>query len=87
VHSKYGEMKGQFHYMVLMHKRYKNIPDERSKWYMDLIRRGKKVYVDERTTVQLFKPRYADHLRFPTVYSTPHDHCFEVTPPDYQGNR
>jgi hypothetical protein len=87
VHSKYGEMKGQFHYMVLMHKKYRNIPDERSKWYMDLIRRGKKVYVDERTIVHPFKPRYADHLRFPTVYSSPHDHCFEVTPPDYDQNQ
>lgn len=81
--GKYGEIRGQYHYMILKHKHYQVKQDNRSKWYFDLTRKGKRIYVDERTTVKPFKPRYADHLRYPTVYSTPHEHCFEVTPPDF----
>jgi len=65
----------------MIHKNYRTIYDRRTKWYMDLIRKGRKVYVDERTIIKPFHPRYTDHLRFPTVYDTPHEHCFEVTPP------
>ena len=81
--GKYGEIKGQYHYMILKHKKYQVKLDNRSKWYFDLIRRGKRIYVDERTIVKPFKPRYADHLAHPTVYYSPHEHCFEVTPPDF----
>jgi len=81
--GKYGEIRGQYHYMILKHKKYQVRQDNRSKWYFDLVRKGKRIYVDERTTVKPFKPRYADHLRYPTVYYTPHEYCFEVTPPDF----
>lgn len=79
--GKYGEIKGQFHWITMIHKNYRTIYDRRTKWYMDLIRKGKKVYVDERTIIKPFHPRYTDHLQFPTVYETPHEHCFEVAPP------
>lgn len=79
--GKYGEIKGQFHWITMIHKNYRTIYDRRTKWYMDLIRKGRKVYVDERTIIKPFHPRYTDHLRFPTVYDTPHEHCFEVAPP------
>lgn len=81
--GKYGEIRGQYHYMILKHKKYQVKQDNRSKWYFDLIRKGKRIYVDERTIVKPFKPRYADHLRYPVVHYTPHEHCFEVTPPDF----
>lgn len=81
--GKYGEIAGQFHWITMIHKNYRTIYDRRTKWYMDLIRHGKKVYVDERTTIQPFHPRYTDHIRFPTVYDEPHEHCFEVAPPDF----
>lgn len=81
--GKYGEIAGQFHWITMIHKNYRTIYDRRTKWYMDLIRHGRKVYVDERTTIKPFHPRYTDHIRFPTVYEEPHDHCFEVTPPDF----
>lgn len=81
--GKFGEVKGQYYWMVLVHKKYRTIHENRNEWYMDLVRRGRKVYVDERTVVGPFKPRYTDQLAFPTVYPTPHEHCFEVTPPDY----
>ena len=81
--GRYGEISGQFHWITMIHKNYRTIYDRRTKWYMDLIRHGKKVYVDERTTIRPFHPRYTDHIRFPTVYEEPHEHCFEVTPPDF----
>jgi hypothetical protein len=81
--GKYGEIRGQYHYMILKHKKYQVKQDNRSKWYFDLIRKGKRIYVDERTVVKPFKPRYVDHLKYPTVYYSPHEHCFEVTPPDF----
>lgn len=81
--GRYGEISGQFHWITMIHKNYRTIYDRRTKWYMDLIRHGKKVYVDERTTIKPFHPRYTDHIRFPTVYEEPHEHCFEVVPPDY----
>ena len=85
--GQYGEIRGQYHYMILKHKEYQVKQDTRSQWYFDLIRKGKRIYVDERTTVKPFKPRYSDHLRYPTVYYTPHEHCFEVTPPDFRKNK
>ncbi len=85
--GRYGELPGQFHWITMIHKNYRTIYDRRTKWYMDLIRHGKKVYVDERTTIKPFHPRYTDHIRFPTVYEEPHDHCFEVVPPDYGRKR
>lgn len=79
----YGEIKGQFHWIVMVHKKYRSIKDERHEWYMDLIRRGQKIYVDGSSVVKPFHPRYADHLLFPKVYQKPTPGCFEVTPPDY----
>lgn len=81
--GRYGEIAGQFHWITMIHKNYRTIYDRRTKWYMDLIRHGKKVFVDSRTTIKPFHPRYTDHIRFPTVYEEPHEHCFEVTPPDF----
>jgi hypothetical protein len=80
--GKYGEIEGQFHWITMIRKNYRTIYDHRPEWYMDLMRRGKTIYVDERTTIKPFHPRYTDHLLFPTVYNSPHEHCFQVVPPD-----
>lgn len=80
--GEWGDVKGVYHYMVLVHSDYKEIVANRSSWYMDLIRNGQRVYVDRRTTVKPFKPRYGDNLEFPLTYEKPNQYTFTVTPPD-----
>jgi len=80
--GEFGDVKGVYHYMVLVHSDYKELVAQRSEWYMDLIRKGKRVYVDKRTVARPFQPRYTDNLVFPRTYEKPNQYTFTVTPPD-----
>jgi len=63
----FGAVKGIFHWIVMQRIDYMYVPHERTPLYEEECIRSKPVFVDEKSFIKPFQPRYSDHLPFPTI--------------------
>ena len=82
--GKYGEVKGVYHFMVLVHKQYKTVNVRNGQLYDDIVRNGTPVWVKRNTVIKVHKPQYSNHLGTPEfTEKDPHneEEYFFVKPP------
>lgn len=80
----YGQVKGVYHFMVLVHKQYKTVNVQNGQLYYDIVRNGTPVWVKRSTVIKIHKPRYSNQLANPEFTETdPHndEEYFFVNPP------
>jgi hypothetical protein len=61
----YGQQKGIFHYMILVHRDYQTITAETDQMYWDIVRNGQPIWVKKDTFAKVIKPVYSDYLHLP----------------------
>jgi hypothetical protein len=63
--GQYGEVKGVYHFMILVHKQYKTVNAPNGQLYWDIVRNGVPVYVKRDTVIKVHKPEYSNQLSTP----------------------
>jgi len=80
----YGERRGVFHYMILVHRDYQTISTKNDDLYVDIVQEGKPVWVRKSTVIRETMPAYTKQVKTPIfVEQDPNDeeHYFKVQPP------
>lgn len=81
--GRYGEVKGVYHFMILVHKQYKTVNAPNGQLYWDIVRNGVPVWVKRDTVIRVHKPEYSNQLSTPVFTETdPHNDAdyFHVQP-------
>lgn len=84
--GKFGEVKGLYHFMILVHRQYKTVNAPNGQLYWDIVRNGIPVWVKRDTVIKIHKPEYSNQLSTPEFTETdPHNEAeyFKVEPPPF----
>lgn len=65
--KKTGEIEGRFHWIIIVHNELKNIVWQKSKLFMDVVRRGARVIIRKKDLLHPYIPEYARKRVIPNV--------------------